>query len=282
MTVFDLRETRDMGPGDFCVWLEDVIVDHLCPQDFDHAGMYIIDESLPSVNAAGRVRGFTSDQSCYAYQDRLKAEGRWFGPAPCLVVDMSDAYRELHAMAQAAGKSQEDCDDFGTKNILASVLHETAHVLRGRGWPTEQKAAADDIRAAFSDMTSHGPEQSLDAPAPPPFRGHEGAFLRCAIHLHYRAKMHGLDVPLAAMLPMKMYNLSPAEDYRKALDTEPVRFLIASAAFRDPRYFGSRPPQRFVDLWHNDIKTWWTSIAGEPSPEQERAAIEGLRLYPVS
>jgi hypothetical protein len=97
-----------------------------------------------------------------------------------------------------------------------------------------------------TDPPTNGPGAAI------PWRGHEWAFIRAALHLAHRAAALGVDLTPRDVFDAETYGLTPTGRYVAALGDEPDRLAgcdFATVA-RTP------PPAAFGELWLADVRRW--------------------------
>jgi hypothetical protein len=132
------------------------------------------------------------------------------------------------------------------------ALHELAHVLTAE--PDEAEPSAEYVEAGRAMLTADaaGKTPTTGPGAAVPWRGHEWAFIRAALHLARRAAALGLDLTPHDVFDAETYGLAPTGRYVAALGDEPERLAgrdFATIA-RTP------PPAAFGELWLADVRRW--------------------------
>ncbi|MGD0382514.1 MAG: hypothetical protein ABSA77_03265 [Thermoguttaceae bacterium] len=226
------------------------------------------------------LAGFTAPALDLMFENDIAAAGKWNGRGAAVMTDGAGIYQRHFSAAAEAGLDTEKSDRFAKLAILKNLIHESAHLLRDGNYPgdlvvpdvLECRQAVDNIDERYSENPNSGPNAEI------PWKMHDAPFLRVAAHLVARCRARGLtDVSLGDIAGGSNYGLSDGDQYYDTLKSElkytPTERSIYLACFRFP------PPTEFVTLWHDDVKKWWASIPGEPTPEQEAAALGALRLY---
>ncbi len=96
------------------------------------------------------------------------------------------------------------------------------------------------------DTPTNGPGAAV------PWRGHEWAFIRAALHLTHRAAVLGVDLTPRDVFDAEPHGLAPTCRYMAALGDEPDRL-----AGRDFATIEQAPPQAaFAELWLADVRRW--------------------------
>ena len=156
------------------------------------------------------------------------------------------------------------------------MLHEASHILSSREFATEPIATGPIALEAFDRFDEHLPDSpNSGTDATVPFNFHDAVFIRCCAHLANRAKRWGYVCPVDDMFGGRRYGLSPAKEYVHTLRAD----FILNPSGEIGEVTKTRPPQGFIDLWRRDVKKWYCEIPGEPTAEQEAAALSALKLY---
>jgi len=233
------------------------------------------------------------------FQDDIEASNKWYGRGPGILIDGPGNYQRCFHAAAEAGMNTNDADRFAKLEILKTVIHESAHLLRDQNYPGEPvspdiaacRAAIDGFDEKFSQHPNSGQNAEI------PWNFHDAPYIRIAAHLVARCRARGLtafpqlggtlsdarcrargltSISLGDLAAGENYSLSPGNLYYFYLQPE-LKYTAGKSIYA--ACFQHTPPRDFIELWREDIKKWWVSIPGQPSEEQEAAAIGALRLY---
>ncbi len=134
--------------------------------------------------------------------------------------------------------------------ILATVLHELAHILERPTHYAERTADVDSMRIKFDALTiAHATRQPwpVDVPA---YHGHDQVFICTCLHLAYRAQQAGVAICPNVFCAGRGYGLYPATSYQRALGDEPAQ--LRHLKFQE--ILTIEPPAAFTALWQDDVK----------------------------
>ena len=131
------------------------------------------------------------------------------------------------------------------------MLHELAHIL-DRPTLYEDRHGEDPDKLRFETIVAAYGADQPPPPHLPAYWGHGEAFIRIVLHLSYRAKRIGVEVPPSAMFVAHRYGLSHTSDYQDDLDDEPERCIDLS--FRD--ILTQAPPPGFSQRWARDVAAY--------------------------
>jgi hypothetical protein len=160
----------------------------------------------------------------------------WLGRGPCMVVnDVSIAGEHF----------PEDVEIVA----ISTVLHELAHIL-DRPMPVDLLSVPSDDRIEFETLVIANAARHEYRPLPTAYFGHEDAFIRIALHLHYRANAIGVKTIPNLLCAGRRYRLSHAHRYIEALGDEPSDLVDLSFA----EISRSPPPEAFTHLWLSDVR----------------------------
>jgi hypothetical protein len=162
----------------------------------------------------------------------------WLGRGPCMV---------LNDVSIADEHFPEDVDIVA----MSTVLHELAHIL-DRPVPVELQTLPSEDRIEFETMVITNAVRHEYRPLPVAYHGHEDAFIRIAIHLHYRATAVGVKTIPNLLCAGRRYGLSHAHRYMEALGEEPIE--LAHLPFAEITRLP--PPDAFIELWHADVRSY--------------------------
>jgi hypothetical protein len=156
--------------------------------------------------------------------------------------------------------------------VLALHIHELAHIcerdqLHGNG---TAETSGPVVREFLATPFAETKEAAV------PWRDHDAHWIRLVVHLLYRTEIAlGFSLwHLNDHITSFGYGPSDLAEYRTALADEPRR--LAGETFAQIR--ATCPPQAFIDLWRNDVARWFDTL-DSPTPEQARAALQGLDLF---
>jgi hypothetical protein len=176
---------------------------------------------------------------------------RWQGRGPCMV---------LNDVSIADEHFPEDVAIVA----ISTVLHELAHIL-DRPTPVDLQSLPSDDRIEFETLVIANAARHEYRPLPVAYHGHEDAFIRIAIHLHYRAAAVGVKTIPNLLCAGRRYGLSHAHRYIEALGDEPGDLLHLSFA----EISRSPPPEAFTELWISDVRNYEDcfpqTLSGVPS-----------------
>ncbi len=165
----------------------------------------------------------------------------WQGRGPCMV---------LNDVSLTEDNFPEDVE-FMT---LSVVLHELAHIL-DHPMPVDIHMVPDAGRIEFETMVIANALKHEYRPLSVAYDGHEDAFIRIALHLHYRAAVAGVKTILNILCAGRRYGLSHAHRYMEALGDEPAEMMHLPFAeitrAPPPEAFGS--PTRASRAAHFDF-----------------------------
>lgn len=144
---------------------------------------------------------------------------------------------------------REFADSFHSK-LLGTVVHELAHVLeRPSPYRPRPDADATKLRTEGKQVVQF---VSTDEEVATPWLGHEARFLRIAMHLWYRAKLHHVHLWPTEIVVSDYCALSPANFY--AIATEKEAKHMADATFRE--ICKQKLPDAFRRVWTRDVTHW--------------------------
>jgi hypothetical protein len=134
--------------------------------------------------------------------------------------------------------------------LLATVLHELAHILERPTHYVDRPADADPLRIKFDALTvaraTHEP-WPVDVPA---YECHDHMFIRTCLHLAYRAEQAGVEICPNVFCAGRGYGLYPATSYRRTLGDEPEQ--LRQLKFQE--ILAIEPPAAFTALWQDDVE----------------------------
>jgi hypothetical protein len=162
----------------------------------------------------------------------------WRGRGPCMV---------LNDVSIADEHFPEDVDFVA----FSTVLHELAHIL-DRPEPVDLQTLPTDDRIEFETLVIANAVQHEYRPLPVAYYGHEDAFIRIVLHLHYRATVAGVKTIPNLLCAGRRYGLSHAHRYMESLGDEPA--AMADMTFQDITQVP--PPAEFSELWLSDVKRY--------------------------
>ncbi len=142
---------------------------------------------------------------------------------------------------------------FVDRPTLGLLLHEMGHRLPAEPLiPDNIEPMAEHVAAEVAYLTRE-PEQNTSRK---PWEGHDAAWIRRTLHLHWRAWQLGYEVGLPEMqVAGPIYGLSQPWQYMHALDDEYER--MAGATFSE---IEAEPmPTEFIELWRRDVKDYYRS-----------------------
>lgn len=177
----------------------------------------------------------------------LERLGRWSGRGPAMVLDPRAIARNAERRIRPARRRAFAPAAFGV------ALHETAHVLTAE--PGEGEPSAEYLEAGRAMLTADadGTDKPTNGPgAAVPWRGHEWAFIRAAMHLAHRAAALGVDLTPRDVFDAEPHGLAPTCRYMAALGDEPDR--LAGCDFATIAL--TPPPVAFAELWLADVRGW--------------------------
>ncbi|HPM24196.1 MAG TPA: hypothetical protein PLP66_09845 [Phycisphaerae bacterium] len=177
----------------------------------------------------------------------LERLGRWSGRGPAMVLDPRSIARTAARRIRPARRR------VFAPAALGVAIHELAHVLTAE--PDEAEPTAEYVKAGRAMLTADadGTETPTNGPgAAVPWRGHEWAFIRAALHLTHRAAALGVDLTPRDVFDAEPHGLAPTGRYVAALGDEPDRLAGCDFATiaRTP------PPAAFAELWLADVRGW--------------------------
>jgi hypothetical protein len=196
--------------------------------------LYIVPQSrLAELGFADDQHGLTClslDLFVREYMEEYRGRG------PAMVIN-EDAIRQCH--------HPDDVEYI----ILATVLHELAHIVERPTHHAEWHADADPMRIKFDALTvayaTHEP-QPVDVPA---YDGHDHVFIRTCLHLACRAEQVGVKICPNVLCAGRSYGLYPATSYQRALGDEPEQ--LRHLKFQE--ILAIEPPAAFTALWQDDV-----------------------------
>lgn len=203
-------------------------------RDLAGAPIYIVCQSqLPArFGSEDGSEGYTCPRLDLYLKDHIGAA--WRGRGPAMVINDRTLAAELHP------------DDVGYV-ILATVLHELAHILERRTLAIDATEFPEEPLQfevlALARETQ--PERPIDEPA---FAGHQAAFIRTALHVCNRAAMAGTVIEPSAVFNGWQYGLTRTRQYAATLGDEPQR--MPNKLFRE--ILATDPPLEFLALWAAD------------------------------
>lgn len=185
---------------------------------------------------------------------------RFVGRGPAMIVN--DCGKLKLAERDAAEISEAPADYVNAhvaRSFVATAVHELAHIfdLDYRYAPSEVVTESglclrrDEMLASLDR-----PKGDFHVPGQPPWFQHGASFIRCALHLEFRAKRLDGDIPAPSFV-YDHYSLSPLSVYRRGLGDEPARMLDATFAEikREP------VPELFEFIWQRDVSRWESQAA---------------------
>jgi hypothetical protein len=140
-------------------------------------------------------------------------------------------------------------------NLFACLCHELAHCTERRFCPAYWDFEPDDHPPGSLERlcgTPYIPRAETGIPTAPPFDKHGPDFLRCLIHVHYRAELLGLRFHEREIFAHRVYGLSALSGYARRLSDEPRKWLgrpIADLA-------DVPTPAAFAELFAADESRW--------------------------
>ena len=189
----------------------------------------------PDATIAYVVRG-----GCDVIESYLMATGRWQGHAPIIVFVETNLSRG---------------------QLLAVLFHELAH---GLPYHAETYTTPNQTVAEFQEWCQSPPPRR-DLQPGWSYGDHGREFTRLALHLWWRAAIHGEIAEFEPLCAGMVYDLSPCFMYWKALGNEPIRMKDLTFA----EIVSSKPPQLFNDFWLADLAHW---IKNHPNALNQEAA----------
>ena len=233
------------------------------PEFCDFAGPYLVRQPLRSFKA------FAIPGADLMFREEIAAG--WKGRGPAIIIDANRLYADRFAEARAAGESVEGADQAAKLALMATILHEATHFL------TESNFIGEPFctRPVFAQIDAQFSSPQLKSTGIP-WGGHGAVFIRTLLHLLRRAAAFGYRPKSEDWcIGGPQFGLSPRWTYAEALRDE----LKERCGGRLAGIIASRPPRDFIDLWRNDIKTWWRRLSDTATSEQEQAALDALRLF---
>jgi len=245
----------------------------IAPADIgSHPVYFCFASELPTAlkpNAA--VWGFTGPVLDIAFADWLRDCRRWRGRGPAIVLNDSAMRADAESYAQ---DDTELANELFRQRILAIASHELAHVLSApidfrpipAGIRQEIETRCKSVTASWvAKDGQHDPEM------PPPFKGHEAAFIRTLLHVHHRYQLLACErLPESQLFSHRAYALSRLGCYRRAMEAEILGF-DRSLTFADLRQCS--PPKQFIELWKSDLHRWWNDDRTDARMMQMVAAM---------
>lgn len=236
----------------------EAMVRAIAPADIASRPVYIalVSDMPVDLRPSGETFGFHATFLDIVFRQWLADCGRWRGRGPCFVLN------DEAILADANERAGDDVvlrDGIYRNRMLATALHETAHVLTS---PIDLRPVPDEIRsdvekssrAAVLEWIADKP-LAADAEFPPQWAGHELAFVRTLLHVTHRAEQLGVErLPDNFLFSNSNYSLSGLWCYRRALSRE-IDGFDSSLTFADLR--ACHPPREFVELWKGDLHRWW-------------------------
>jgi hypothetical protein len=194
--------------------------------------------------------GCTSPTCDVLLRPWLESQGRWFGRRPAIFID------DLLLRANITAESPADADRLFARWLAAILIHELAHVVH-QGVDLAEVTTDTDRRAmalaAFSISVQ-------DSPSIPPWYGHNGEWVRLALHLAHRATARGQHVNVDDLFDGERYGIAEPSEWQYSLVGEEA--ALASASIFKVQHF--RPPLGFIELWRRCVDRW---RAGNPTVE---------------
>jgi hypothetical protein len=177
----------------------------------------------------------------------LERQRRWRGRGPAILLD------PVAIAADARHRPRPSRRRVFPPVAMGVVLHELAHIVDAG--PRADEAEPDPALIQFGRLTLAadltGAEVPTNGPgAAVPWRGHEWAFIRIALHLAHRAARLGTNLTANDVFDARDYELSPTHRYVAALGHEPTWLAgrLITVIGRVP------PPTAFVELWEHDVR----------------------------
>jgi hypothetical protein len=171
-------------------------------QDLANLPLYIVPQSrLAELGFADDLHGVTCLSLDLFVREYLED---YRGRGPAMVIN-EDAIRQCSHPA-----------DF-EYILLATVLHELAHILERPTHYAERTADVDPMRIKFDALTvAHATHEPwpIDVPA---YEGHDHVFIRTCLHLAYRAEQAGVEICPNVFCAGRGYGLYLATSYQRAL-----------------------------------------------------------------
>ena len=253
---------------DFCGRLLDAAARAV--PDLAEAPLYCIGIAIP------RMAGLFVPGLSKVFQSAAEAQGKWHGPGMAVAVDQDSIYSKTYAAAGAAGCQRGAADRHARLALASVVVHELAHAIqRGRAGEDDIMAEGPEIaRRAFDNFLADKPlpeRFNVKAPAAP-WSGHDVRFIRAAAILTTRFP---LPLLFAGVAPTDTYGLSKPQFYYNAMKADGD--LNRRGTIRD--ILDEAPGDILKMRWRADVGQWYASLP-EPTPEQEKAALDGLALCP--
>ncbi len=230
--------------------------------------LYVIPHAdLPSeLRMSDGLEGFTTRYLDLILRPTLEQLGRWRGRGPAMVVNPEAIASDL---AERGRPARRRCF---APTFLGDVLHELAHILdAGMIGEPEPPAnlvtfAALALKAELDGVTAptNGPSATI------PWRCHEAAFIRIALHLAHRARAFGTWLQSEDVFDAVEYDLSPTRRYAEALGDEPAR--LAGCPFANIQAMPQ--PAAFAELWQADVLRWKSHTPATEELSRTLAACE--------
>ncbi len=211
--------------------------------------LYVVFASdvYPSAGNGDGPDGCTMRHLDLMLRPTLERLGRWSGRGPAMLLDPRTIARGAERRIRPARLRAFTPSAFGV------VLHELAHVLTTE--PDEAEPSAEYVQAGQAMLTADvgGTAAPTNGPgAAVPWRWHEWAFIRTALHLAHRAAALGVDLMPRDVLDAETYGLAPTCRYTAALADEPKRLTGCDFA----TIARTSPPAAFAELWLTDVRRW--------------------------
>jgi hypothetical protein len=240
----------------------------IAARDLGDLPLYIVLESDVKTGLHRGYGGFTGSRLDLILKDRLGT--RWRGRGPAIVMN--------------------DFDPEGTQlpdhNLFDIALHELGHILE-IGWLLEYRqgdlldgqSIATGFLASLRWDPRDGAERGPDRPtrafeAEFDFTIHGPAWIRCALHLHWRAaqlrRITGLTPNTTGIIHRTRWH-SGGSLYRVALGDEPKQMQAATFA----EILATPAPSAFSAIWDQDclkFETLFTLL----KREDEAMAVNGV------
>ncbi len=200
-------------------------------------------ERPPAEHLVANAVGWTSPTLDLALRGWFKKGGRWQGRRPCVVIDDLLCWKWAR---EESTKNLQPSTGFFHQTAAGILIHELAHIADLGLDLSEPTKRTERLARSVNSR-----EYPLPA-APVPWAGHCEGWLRCVLHLRFRALQIGRHTALDVVFDSMHYGLSPSYDYWKILLGEMKRL-------RDVPIFEIAkvpPPLSFVKRWHSDIRRW--------------------------
>lgn len=236
------------------------------------APLYVVDadsSGLPAEFMLYGCHGLYSPWFDVGLSSWLRDRGEWRGRGPAVLLNTGSLRREA---ADDAGGDQALADELYPGRLLATFVHEVAHVLELPADRTEYV----DLRAASREATAALRTYHVtDCEPSAPWIGHDATWVRLLCHVVYRVEtLTGLPLPGPWLCDPHRYRLSLFGNYQFTLADEPER--LQDQTFETIK--AGAPPAEFISLWRSDVLAWYRGL-NEPGPEATKAVADGMALF---